>query len=231
MPVRKRKNEVVTIEGQHGRQDNPFTARRSIRRVGVALLVLVGGGGAVGTPLVGQDPPAVLTGRVFDQAGPVLAADVSLLRGTEVVARAVSDDRGAFRIEAPAGGFTLKAERLGYAALSRLVTLQPGVVTDVDIELQPAAVLIEGVGVEAVRSRERLRFEETAGASVRELRSDDLRRVPGIGEADPIRAIEVLPGVVSTSDFSSAFHVRGGSADQNLILLDCTPIFSPFHLC
>ena len=230
MPVRKRKNEVVTIEGQHGRQDNPFTARRSIRRVGVALLVLVGGGGAVGTPLVGQDPPAVLTGRVFDQAGPVLAADVSLLRGTEVVARAVSDDRGAFRIEAPAGGFTLKAERLGYAALSRLVTLQPGVVTDVDIELQPAAVLIEGVGVEAVRSRERLRFEETAGASVRELRSDDLRRVPGIGEADPIRAIEVLPGVVSTSDFSSAFHVRGGSADQNLILLDGTPIFSPFHL-
>ena len=138
MPVRKRKNEVVTIEGQHGRQDNPFTARRSIRRVGVALLVLVGGGGAVGTPLVGQDPPAVLTGRVFDQAGPVLAADVSLLRGTEVVARAVSDDRGAFRIEAPVGGFTLKAERLGYAALSRLVTLQPGVVTDVDIELQPA---------------------------------------------------------------------------------------------
>jgi hypothetical protein len=36
--------------------------------------------------------------------------------------------------------------------------------------------------------------------------------------------------VVSTSDFSSAFHVRGGSADQNLILLDGVPIISPFHL-
>src|SRR5690606_20976694 len=41
---------------------------------------------------------------------------------------------------------------------------------------------------------------------------------------------EVLPGVVSTSDFSSAFNVRGGSADQNLILLDGFPVFNPFHL-
>jgi hypothetical protein len=36
--------------------------------------------------------------------------------------------------------------------------------------------------------------------------------------------------VVSTSDFSAAFHVRGGSQDQNLILLDGVPVFSPFHL-
>jgi hypothetical protein len=45
-----------------------------------------------------------------------------------------------------------------------------------------------------------------------------------------LRAVEVLPGVVSTSDFSSAFNVRGGSADQNLILLDGFPVFNPFHL-
>jgi len=45
-----------------------------------------------------------------------------------------------------------------------------------------------------------------------------------------VRAIEVLPGVVSTSDFSASFHVRGGSQDQNLILLDGVPVFSPFHL-
>jgi hypothetical protein len=49
-------------------------------------------------------------------------------------------------------------------------------------------------------------------------------------EADPLRAVEVLPGVVTTSDFSSAFNVRGGSADQNLILLDGQPVFNPAHL-
>ena len=230
MPIRKRKNEVVTIEGQHGRQDNPFTVRRSIRSPWIAFVLVLFATWGGSTPVRAQDPLAALTGRVFDAAGPVLAADITLLRGTEVMARAVSDDQGLFRLEAPSGSYTLRVERLGYAALSRLITLQVGAGTAVDIELQPAAVLIEGVGVEAVRSRERLRFEETAGASVRELSSEDFKRVPGLGEADPIRAIEVLPGVVSTSDFSSAFHVRGGSADQNLILLDGTPIFSPFHL-
>ena len=40
----------------------------------------------------------------------------------------------------------------------------------------------------------------------------------------------MLPGVVSTSDLSATFHVRGGSSDQNLILLDGVPVFSPFHL-
>ncbi|HET9949942.1 MAG TPA: TonB-dependent receptor, partial [Longimicrobiales bacterium] len=84
--------------------------------------------------------------------------------------------------------------------------------------------------VEAAASRDRARFEQLGGATVRELDLPELRAVPGLAEADPVRAIEVLPGVVSTSDFSAAFHVRGGSADQNLILLDGVPIFSPFHL-
>ena len=65
---------------------------------------------------------------------------------------------------------------------------------------------------------------------MRELDLEDLRRIPTVGEVDPVRAVEVLPGVVSTSDFSAAFNVRGGSQDQNLILLDGVPIFSPFHL-
>lgn len=229
MPVRKRKNEVITIEGLHGRQNNPWSACRSMRGRWWVLLAVALGAWMRPAPSAAQ-APAVLTGRVVDARGPVVAADLTLLRGLEVLERAVSDDQGRFRLQGPAGSFTLKVERLGYASLSRLVTLRAGETVDVEVEVQPAAVLLEGVGVEAARSRERERFEQTAGASVRELRAADLKRVPGVGEADPIRAIEVLPGVVSTSDFSSSFHVRGGSADQNLILLDGTPIFSPFHL-
>jgi hypothetical protein len=75
-----------------------------------------------------------------------------------------------------------------------------------------------------------VRFEEIGGVTARELELADLKRVPGVVEADPLRVVEVLPGVVSTSDFSAAFHVRGGSQDQNLVLLDGIPIFSPFHL-
>lgn len=196
--------------------------------LGGALGVLLAG--LFAPPLAGQQPGAVLSGRVIDASGPVLAADLALSLDDSEVARGVSDAEGRFRLEAPAGRYTLQVSRLGYAEEVRLVTLDATRPLELEIVLRPAAVLLEGVGVEAERSRERLRFEETAGASVREITSEELKLVPGIGEADPIRAVEVLPGVVSTSDFSSSFHVRGGSADQNLILLDGTPIFSPFHL-
>ena len=78
--------------------------------------------------------------------------------------------------------------------------------------------------------RERTRFEGEAGVTSRVITGQEIKMLPGLGEADVMRAIDVLPGVVSTSDFSSAFNVRGGSADQNLVLLDGFPIFNPFHL-
>ena len=89
---------------------------------------------------------------------------------------------------------------------------------------------LEGISVEAERSRERVRFENEAGITVRELAGSEIKGIPGLVEADPLRAVEVLPGVTTVSDFSSAFNVRGGSADQNLILLDGIPVFNPTHL-
>ncbi|NNK63258.1 MAG: TonB-dependent receptor [Gemmatimonadetes bacterium] len=200
-------------------------------RRGLAVWGVVAAGlWATPAAILAQEPTVVLDGRVVDADGPVFAADVTLEASGAVAIRTASAQDGRFRVEVPAGLYTLRVERIGYATATRLLTLRGPDPVPVVVTLQPAAILLEGVGVEAARSRERLRFEETAGASVRELSADDLRRVPGVGEADPVRAVEVLPGVVSTSDFSSAFHVRGGSADQNLILLDGTPIFSPFHL-
>src|SRR5690606_9602877 len=115
------------------------------------------------------------------------------------------------------GRYTLALTRLGYDAEVREVVLIAGRPTALEVELRPDALALEGLAVRAEAGREQLRFEETAGASVRQITAEEMKLVPGLGEADPIRAIEVLPGVVTTSDFSAAFHVRGGSADQNLI--------------
>ena len=49
-------------------------------------------------------------------------------------------------------------------------------------------------------------------------------------EADVFRTLQLLPGVVSRSDFSSQLYVRGGSPDQNLVLLDGVAVYNPFHL-
>jgi hypothetical protein len=56
-----------------------------------------------------------------------------------------------------------------------------------------------------------------------------IKRMPGLAEADVIRSIQALPGVVASSDFSTKIYVRGGGADQNLFLLDNGVVFSPTH--
>lgn len=176
---------------------------------------------------------AELRGVVRDGAAiPVAVATVMLFRpGADEPLRGTLTDRlGTFRLPGiPPGRYELRVERLGFETLSRSLELGPGRL-DLELMLQASAVRLEGIRVQAERSRERTRFEETAGVTVRELSGQELRRIPGLAEVDPLRAMEVLPGVVSTSDFASAFNVRGGSADQNLILLDGIPIFNPFHL-
>lgn len=185
-----------------------------------------------GLPAPGEAQTGTVQGRVRDDQGSavfgatvVLDRDGSDPRGDE------TDRLGFFRIDGvPPGTYVLRAFGFGYAETTLRVEVPSGEVVGVELRLPRRAVEIEGLTVGAERTRARERFEEIGGVTVREMSREELVRVPGVAEADPLRAVEVLPGVVSTSDFSSAFHVRGGSQDQNLILLDGVPLFSPFHL-
>ena len=180
--------------------------------------------------LAAQD--GTVQGRVRDEEGvAVYRASVALLRsGTPVVA-SDTDRLGSFRIfEVPPGPYTVRVQALGYGEYSEEIVVGPAETIELDLRLQRSALEIEGISVEAERNRARVRFEQVGGATIRDLDIEAVRIVPGLAEPDPVRALEVLPGVVSTSDFSASFHVRGGSQDQNLILLDGMPIFSPFHL-
>ena len=56
-----------------------------------------------------------------------------------------------------------------------------------------------------------------------------IKRMPSLAEADVIKSIQALPGVVASSDFSSKIYVRGGAADQNLFLFDNAVVYSPVH--
>ncbi len=204
------------------------------RALGVAWLLVMGVAPGPG-PLLGQGaPPGAIQGRVLDESGiPISSALVRLFRpGSELALRgAETDDLGYYHMEPlGAGPYRVDVLRLGFAAQSREIEVPSGTRLDVDFTLVTQALALEGINVEAERSRERVRFEEEAGLTVRELARDQIKGIPGLVEADPLRAVEVLPGVVTTSDFSSAFNVRGGSADQNLILLDGLPVFNPTHL-
>ncbi|MBV9774238.1 MAG: carboxypeptidase regulatory-like domain-containing protein, partial [Gemmatimonadetes bacterium] len=178
---------------------------------------------------------ASVSGRVTDTTGaPVPGAAVRVLRSDGTALRSgASDAGGEFRLAGlPAGRFRVRAERIGYGVAEREVRLARGEALRVELRLIAGAVQVEELVVRSTRDtqRERVRFETEAGVTTRVITGKELKVLPALGEADVLRAVEVLPGVVTTSDFSSAYNVRGGSADQNLILLDGFPIFNPFHL-
>jgi hypothetical protein len=177
-----------------------------------------------------------VTGRVLGPAGqPVSGARVSAIRAGERAVRrsAVTGENGEFRLGGlGAGAYRVRAVRIGYTPGESAATVTAGAEARVEVRLAEETVALEAIEARAgaTEQRERTRFESEAGVTVRVITGAELKIVPGLGEADVLRAVELLPGVVSTSDFSSAFNVRGGSADQNLILLDGFPIFNPFHL-
>jgi hypothetical protein len=182
-----------------------------------------------------QEPiPGSIQGRLWAEDGtPVRSVLVRVFRaGSETASGgAESDELGYFHVEPLSpGSYLLEISRLGFETQTREVELSPGQRAYEDFVLVAVVLEVEGISVEAERSRERIRFEDEAGVTVRELAAREIKGIPGLAEADPLRAIEVLPGVITTSDFSSAFNVRGGSADQNLILLDGVPVFNPTHL-
>lgn len=78
---------------------------------------------------------------------------------------------------------------------------------------------------------ERTAFETRPNVGTISITGKDLTSAPRFfGEADVLRAVRLLPGVNARNDFSVGMNVRGGEADQNLVLLDGYPIYNPFHM-
>jgi hypothetical protein len=182
-----------------------------------------------------QPSPGAVFGRVSDEAGAPLA-DALLALGppgaTGARRSVLSDAAGNYRlVNVPPGEYELEVTRLGSQAARVPVMVRDGAPVRVDVPLRAAMLMLEALEVRAEReeNRERARFESEAGITSRVVAGRQVKILPGFAEADVVRAVEVLPGVISTSDFTSAFNVRGGSADQNLILLDGFPVYNPFH--
>ena len=177
---------------------------------------------------------ATLSGRVRSEvAVPVASATarLRLLADSTVESVTGTDALGFFAFrDLMAGRYRLTIGRIGYALHDQEIEVAPDTELQLEISLAEEAIELEPVVVEARRSRQRTRFEETAGITVQELGVEVLRNIPGLAEPDPLRAVSVLPGVTRVSDFTAVLNVRGGSGDQNLILMDRVPLFHPYHV-
>ncbi len=124
------------------------------------------------------------------------------------------------------GEHTIVFSIVGYKELERLVMLKSDRPARLDVRLSVAAIPVPGV----VSSAARERFRREVDIGVKRLDVRELKIAPGFIEQDLFRSLQALPGVVAVSDLASALYVRGGSPDQNLVLLDDVPIYNPYHL-
>jgi len=194
------------------------------------------GSQVVVVPRAGSDlapPDGLLRGRVRSEvAVPIEDATVRLALAADTTRRHITgtDRLGYFAFhDLTPGRYTLSVARIGYALHEQGVDMVPGSDLHMEVALAEQAVELAGVLAEGRRSRQRERYERSGGVTVQEMNRQELKAIPGVAEPDPMKSVEVLPGVTRVSDFTAAFNVRGGSADQNLILLDGMPIFNPFH--
>ncbi len=76
---------------------------------------------------------------------------------------------------------------------------------------------------------EQQEFRFNTGVGKVSITGVEMRSAPVFVEPDVLRAVQMLPGIAARNDYTAGFNVRGGEADQNLILIDGYPIFNPFH--
>jgi hypothetical protein len=133
---------------------------------------------------------------------------------------------GFYSLTLPEGQYKISFSYIGYTEIIIDVNLD----TDktIDIELNASANVISEVVISDKKSNDNITNNEM---SLFRLDNKAISQIPTfMGESDLVKAVQLMPGVSIASEGSSSFIVRGGSADQNLILLDEATVYNPSHL-
>ena len=144
----------------------------------------------------------------------------------ELETGASSNVYGYYSLSLPPGAYTLKYSFIGFQAKTIKIELESD--KNRDIELVPKQEMLKEVVVEGEKSDANVRKNEM---SVSRMDQKTIQKIPAMmGETDLIKAVQLLPGVQFATEGSSGFTVRGGSPDQNLILLDEATVYNASHL-
>tara|TARA_Y100000996_G_scaffold189709_1_gene148291 strand:- start:81 stop:2513 length:2433 start_codon:yes stop_codon:yes gene_type:complete len=176
--------------------------------------------------LFSQSMTASINGFVRDDASgePISYANVFLSNSS--IGAATNSD-GYFVLSGiPLGLYEVNATMIGYAVFKEKVDLLNGESVRLEIRLMEEAIK----GTEVLVTAERQKFERSMESSQIALDLREINSAPAFVEPDVFRTLQMLPGVQTTSDFSSALYVRGSTPDQNLIMLDGIAIYNPYHL-
>ena len=138
----------------------------------------------------------------------------------------VTNGYGFYAITAPMGIYTISVNYAGFQPAYQKITLDKNI--QLVVELQPGTADLHEVIVTAGKKNENL---SKPLMGVEKLNLQEIDQLPVLlGEKDVLKSIQLLPGIKSAGEGNSGFYVRGGGADQNLILLDEAPVYNASHL-
>jgi hypothetical protein len=167
----------------------------------------------------------ILSGTVSDRSTLQALKSVSIndktsRRGT------VTDNSGKFRIALPPGERKIEFSYTGYQRIDTLINLTSD--TDLTILMNEFTYSMGEVTITADRIKDNVSSNQMGSFR---LTNKEMAKLPSLlGETDPLKIIQLTPGVQTGSEGNIGFYVRGGGTDQNLILYDNTIVYNPGHL-
>lgn len=165
-------------------------------------------------------------GIITDSEGTRLPlAHVTVLPDSTIT---TTDSKGIFLLTPKKGNISLVISYTGYYTLQNSFLLAKD--TTLTLTLQEKVGQLREVEIVSQKYSQQDLFESTRTGTTT-LTEDDINAIPVLGgEADVIKTLQLLPGTLRGIEGSSDFFVRGGAADQNLLLLDDAPIYNSSHL-
>jgi len=156
--------------------------------------------------------------------GEVIAYASVAVKGTSL--GSTTDSRGYFLIASVAAGkHTVIVSCIGYLKKEVEITVTDNHITDIEVKLVPTSIKLEELTVMGQRA---VRENET-DLGLQKISAKQIEMQPAGIESDIFKFLQSTAGVKSTGDITAKYYVRGGSSDQNLVMLNGATIYNPFH--
>lgn len=166
-----------------------------------------------------------INGNVTDSGSGETLIGASVKLVGPVTTGAVTNSYGFYSISAPAGKYQLAVSFIGYKTDTQTVDLSKSL--KLNIALAESNQLDEVV----ISAEKRNENVVSPQMGLQKITVKEINNVPVLlGERDVLKTLQLLPGIKSAGEGNSGFYVRGGSTDQNLILLDEAPVYNASHL-
>ncbi|NJK95464.1 MAG: TonB-dependent receptor plug domain-containing protein [Bacteroidales bacterium] len=138
----------------------------------------------------------------------------------------ITDKNGKFSLTLPVGEHELAVKFFGYEeSRTKIKIFGKGTLK---LEIFEKSVNLDEVIVRAQMDQHNSMRNQM---SMVRIDAKGIKELPvSMGETDIIKSVTLMPGVQSAGEFGTGFNVRGGSADQNLVLIEDLPVFNPSHV-